>query len=199
MFWPVLTPSLSGMMWRMCRRSRTICLSLAFITVFLHLLLALFFLSTYHQTCDTPLPPRTHILRELAHTSGRAALPADTTQGDSSTKDAKKDAKGHERRVSASLDMAVSVGSPGAVRAQSLESGLSKLEALFDHSLYTMSNTLIPEEDWLLKVKPKIKASEKSSHMWSVWSSLCAYMCNKIPPIESAFPEPLSFSSTGFI
>lgn len=159
----------------MCRRSRTICLSLAFITVFLHLLLALFSLSTYHQACDTPLPPRTHILRELAHTnytsagiSGRAVPPADTTQRDSSTKDANKDAKGHVRTFSASIDMAGGVGPHGPVRAESLESGLSRLEALFDHSLYTMSNTLIPEEDWLLKVKPKIKASEKSSQMWSV-------------------------------
>uniref|UniRef100_A0A3Q1HBQ4 FAM20 C-terminal domain-containing protein n=1 Tax=Anabas testudineus TaxID=64144 RepID=A0A3Q1HBQ4_ANATE len=161
------------MMWRMYRRSRTICLFLAFTTIFLHLLLALLSLSTYHQACDTPLSPRTHILRELAHTnytsveiSGRAALPADTTQRGSSTNDANKDAKGHVQTGSASINMAGGVGCNGASRAESLECGLSKLEALFDHSLYTMPFTHIPEEDWLLKVKPKIKASEKSSQMW---------------------------------
>lgn len=49
---------------------------------------------------------------------------------------------------------------------------MSKLEALFDHPLYNMADPHIPEEDWLLKVKPKVKASEKSSQMWSVSFSL---------------------------
>uniref|UniRef100_A0A3Q3F6E6 Family with sequence similarity 20 member C, like n=1 Tax=Labrus bergylta TaxID=56723 RepID=A0A3Q3F6E6_9LABR len=47
-----------------------------------------------------------------------------------------------------------------------VESGLFKLEALFDHPLYNMPSSPIPEEDWLLKMKTTVKASEKSSQMW---------------------------------
>ncbi|XP_070684189.1 extracellular serine/threonine protein kinase FAM20C-like [Pempheris klunzingeri] len=172
------------MMLRMRCRSRTICLSLAFITIFLHLLLAFVSLPIYHQSCDPPLPPRTHILRDLARTSytsvgvsSPAEPPTDTTQRDSSSKGANKDAKDHVWALSemglsvregknTSMNTPVSVGRHGTNRAEVMESGLSKLEALFDHPLYNMPSPPIPEEDWLLKVKPKIKASEKSSQMW---------------------------------
>ncbi|XP_044195013.1 extracellular serine/threonine protein kinase FAM20C-like [Thunnus albacares] len=172
------------MMWRMRRRSRTICLSLAFVSIFLHLLLALVSLSIYHQPCDPPLPPRTHILRDLARAnytsvgiSSLAESPTDTTQRDSSSLDANKDAKGHVQTLpdkglpvkeskNASMNMPVSAVRDGASKAEPLESGLSKLVALFDHPLYNMPIPPIPEGDWLLKVKPKVKASEKSSQMW---------------------------------
>ncbi|XP_044043062.1 extracellular serine/threonine protein kinase FAM20C [Siniperca chuatsi] len=168
------------MMWRMRCRSRTICLSLAFITIFLYLLLAFVSLPIYHQPCDPLLPPRTHILRDLARAnytsvgiSGPAEPPTDTTHRFSSN----KDAKGHVRTLSdvfslmkegkhASVNMPVSVGRYGTNQAESVGSGLSKLEALFDHPLYNMPSPPIPEEDWLLKVKSKVKASEKSSQMW---------------------------------
>ncbi|XP_071359873.1 extracellular serine/threonine protein kinase FAM20C-like [Trachinotus anak] len=157
------------MMWCMRRRSRTICLSLAFITIFLHLFLALVSLSLYHQPCDHPLPPKTYILRDLARTNYTsvgirdvAEPPTDTAQRDSSTRDANKDTKGHP----ALINMAASVAQHDTNRAEPLDSGLSKLEALFDHPLYNMPRPPIPEEDWLLKVKPKVKASEKSSQMW---------------------------------
>ncbi|XP_045902965.1 extracellular serine/threonine protein kinase FAM20C-like [Micropterus dolomieu] len=143
------------MMWRMRCRSRTICLSLAFIAIFLHLLLVFVSLPIYHQPCNLPLPPRTQILRDLAsanYNSVGISVPAEpqtkTTHRDSSNKGANEDAKGH------------------ANRAESVESGLSKLEALFEHPLYNMPSPSIPEEDWLLKVKSKVKASEKSSQMW---------------------------------
>ncbi|TMS23004.1 Extracellular serine/threonine protein kinase FAM20C [Larimichthys crocea] len=177
-----ITPHL-GMMWRIRSRSRTICLSLALITVFLYLLLALVSLPIYHQPCDTPKAPGTHILRDLAHTdytsvgmNGLAEPPAETTHRDSSNKDANKDAKGYVRILSdvllvkegknASINMPVNAGRHGTNRAESAESGLSKLKALFDHPLYNMPSPPIPEEDWLLKVKSKVKASEKSSQMW---------------------------------
>ncbi|XP_062282314.1 extracellular serine/threonine protein kinase FAM20C-like [Scomber scombrus] len=143
------------MMWRMRRRSRTICLSLAFITIFLHLLLALVSLSIYQEPCDPPPSTRTHILTDLAKTnytsvgiSSLAESPADTTQRDSSNLDA-KNAKGHVTG-----------------KTEPLESGLLKLVALFDHPLYNMPTPPIAEEDWLLRVKPKVKASEKSSQLW---------------------------------
>uniref|UniRef100_A0A671W7K6 Family with sequence similarity 20 member C, like n=1 Tax=Sparus aurata TaxID=8175 RepID=A0A671W7K6_SPAAU len=158
-------------------RSRTICLSLAFITVFLYLLLALVSLPIHHQPCDPPLPPRTHVLRDLAradHASVGPSGPTDPAHRDSSSKGANKDAKGRVRTLSDGLSSASQgkMNMPGGVRrhgtdrAESVASGLSKLEALFDHPLYNMPSPPIPEEDWLLKVKPKIKASEKSSQMW---------------------------------
>ncbi|XP_053181726.1 extracellular serine/threonine protein kinase FAM20C-like [Scomber japonicus] len=166
------------MKWCMRRRSRTICLSLAFITIFLHLLLALVSLSIYHEPCDPPPSTRTHILSDLAQTnyttvgiSSLAEPPADTTQRVSSKLDA-KNAKDHvqiptdkglsvkERKASMNKTADVVHNSTG--KAETLESGLSKLVALFDHPLYNMPTPPIPEQDWLLKVKPKVKASEKS-------------------------------------
>ncbi|XP_034543519.1 extracellular serine/threonine protein kinase FAM20C [Notolabrus celidotus] len=170
------------MKWRLRFRSRTICLSLAFLSIFLHLLLVFVSLPVYHQPCDHPLPPRTHILRDLANTnysagsSGPAEPQTDTSRRDSSTKDANEDAKGHVQTLSNmglaekgerdSTNMPVSVGRHGADGEDPVESGLLKLEALFDHPLYNMPSPPVPEEDWLLKVKTKVKASERSSQMW---------------------------------
>ncbi|XP_039658877.1 extracellular serine/threonine protein kinase FAM20C-like isoform X2 [Perca fluviatilis] len=198
------------MMLRMRCRSRTICLSLAFITISLHLLLALVSLPIHHQSCDPPLPPRTHILRDLAHTNyttvgirGLAEPPTDTTQRYSSKKDANKDAKGHMQTHSgvglsvkegkyASVDMPVNVGRYGTNRAESVESGLTKLEALFDHPLYNMPAPPIPEEDWLLKVQPKAKASEKSSQMW-VSASQADYVDGQWNSSSNSHPPWLRF------
>ena len=178
-----LSAPLGGMMRRMRSRSRTICLSLAFVAVFLYLLLALVSLPIHHQPCDPLLPPRTHVLRDLArasYTSVGLSGPTDATHGDSSNKGANKGAKGHVRALSDGLLSATEgkMNMPGGERrhgtdrAESVASGQSKLEALFDHPLYNMPSPPIPEEDWLLKVKPKIKASEKSSQMWSVYTIL---------------------------
>uniref|UniRef100_UPI0009B32970 extracellular serine/threonine protein kinase FAM20C-like n=1 Tax=Monopterus albus TaxID=43700 RepID=UPI0009B32970 len=149
-------------MWHMRRRSRTICLVLAFITISLHLLFALVSFSINHQPCDPPLTPRTHILRNLANTnytsvgiSGPAQPPTDSSQRDSSN----KDAKGRVQMLT------TIVSRYSTNRSELLESGLSKLKALFDHPLCNIPGSPIPEEDWLLKVIPKVKASEKSSQM----------------------------------
>lgn len=115
--------------------------------------------------------------------SGPAEPPTDITHEDSSNKDANKDAKGHVRTHSdvglsvkeaknASMNIPVNVSRLGTIRAEPVESGLTKLEALFDHPLYNMPSPPIPEEDWLLKVKPRVKASEKSSQMWSVYDAV---------------------------
>lgn len=172
--------------WRMHRRSRTICLSLAFITVFLHLLLALVSLSIHQLPCDPPLPPRTPAFRDLARTSntsvgitGPAGTQTGTMQSDSSYKDDKKDAKGYVQTLpnkgllvkgekKAQITMTVRAHRNGANRTESLESDLLKLEALFDHPLYNIPMPAIPDDDWLLKVNPKVKPSERSSQMWSV-------------------------------
>ncbi|XP_029283363.1 uncharacterized protein LOC115005609 [Cottoperca gobio] len=166
-------------MLRMRCRSRTICLSLAFITLFFHLLLVLLSLPIYHQPCDPPLPTRTHILRDLAHTDyssvGTIGLAVAPTETESSNKDANKDDKGRVQTLSdvglsvkehkyASVDMPFSVDRSS--RAEALKAELSKLKALFDHYLYNIPGPPVPEEDWLLRVKPKVKASERSSQMW---------------------------------
>lgn len=171
----------------MRRRSRTICLSLAFISIFLHLLLALVSLSTYQQPCDTPLPPRTQFRRDVArtnYTSVGIRSPAeprnDAMKRDSSYEEGKNETKGHVLTLSDrglpvkgsknnSVNMAGSGGRYGSSRAKTLESDLLKLEALFDHPLYKILSPPVPQDDWLLKVKPKVKASEKSSQMWSVY------------------------------
>ncbi|XP_060946821.1 extracellular serine/threonine protein kinase FAM20C-like [Limanda limanda] len=150
------------------RRSRTICLSLAFTTVFLHLLLVLASLSIYQPPCDPP--PAPNILRVLARSSytptgvgGLADPPADTTQRDSLHVDASEDGKGRVGTV----EVAGSRGRHDNKGAEPLESGTSKLEALFDHPLYHTPGPAVPEEDWLLRVKPKVKAAEESSQMWA--------------------------------
>ncbi|XP_061595557.1 dynein heavy chain domain-containing protein 1 [Cololabis saira] len=165
-------------------RSRTICLYLAFIAVFFHLFLAFFSLSIHHSPCDPPLPARTNVLKDLAHinnTLGKIRDPAEpqtgVMQSDSSYEDPKKDAKGHVQTLSdkglsvkgfkkAPITMASSGGRNDANRTKSLESDLLKLEALFDHPLYNIPMPAIPEVDWLLKVKPKVKPSEANSDMW---------------------------------
>lgn len=149
-----LTSSLSRMIWRLRSRSRTICLALALAAASLYLLLLLAS-HVYLRPCDTLLPHKTHILRELAH---RNFSPvgvtdphgADAPHGDSASRDARGKLKGH--------------ADPPA----SAESGLSKLEALFNHPLYNLPQPPIPEEDQLLKVRAKVKTSEWSSQMWSV-------------------------------
>lgn len=191
------------MRWCTRRRSRTICLSLAFATVFFHLLLALVVLSIYNQPCDTHSSPKIHSLRMLANAnymstwaSSLVKPPLDTNQMDSSKSDAKlnpkmlaktankagfEDLSGRERPASfiiddkdslmkksenALLTIAAKLGRYHPSLAEPTGSGLSKLEALFRHPMYNMPSLTIPEEDWLLKVKPKVKASERSSQMW---------------------------------
>lgn len=161
----------------MCRRSRTICLLLAFVTVFLHLLLALVSLSIHHLPCDAPLPPRTHVFRDLAHANtlmdirGDFEPPADS-QTDTSYKDGTKHPNGNTfpgklyvKGNKNTQSMHLRAGYNGN---ESEESDLLKLKALFDHPLYNVPRPAVPEDDWLLKVKPKVKKSERTSQMWSV-------------------------------
>ncbi|KAM3864703.1 extracellular serine/threonine protein kinase FAM20C-like [Diretmus argenteus] len=152
------------------RLSRTICLSLAFVAIFLHLLLVLVSLSADQQPCDASLPPRTHILRALAHatatTTGSDSLampPPDTLQIPigPQLRPASFNMTGKGRK--GLVNMAAKVGRRGP---SMVEPRLSKFEALFSHPLYNQPRPPIPEEDWLLKVRPKVKAREKSSLMW---------------------------------
>lgn len=161
----------------MWRRSRTICLSLAFTTVFLHLLLALVTLSIPHLPCDIQLPPKTHF-RDLAtdasvRVRGHAELPADALQKESSNQDGEREAEIIAQRVPhkrltlrGDKHAANNDTVKAANQTERLESDLLKLKALFDHPLYNLPRPAVTEEDILLKVKPKIKPSQRSSQIW---------------------------------
>ncbi|XP_038160741.1 extracellular serine/threonine protein kinase FAM20C-like [Cyprinodon tularosa] len=167
------------MTWRMRRRSGTICLSLAFITIFLHLLLALITLSIPHLPCDTTLQPKIH-LRDLARTNntsvgvrGLEEPPPDPLQRDPSYQDVGREAKINVQRLPYNSFRSKEGKNPqnnntesAANRTERWASDLSKLRALFDHPLYNMPKPVVPEDDWLLKVKPKVKPSQRSTQMW---------------------------------
>ncbi|KAK1886188.1 putative pre-16S rRNA nuclease [Dissostichus eleginoides] len=135
-------------MLRMRYRSRTICLSLAFFTVFFHLLLVLVSLPINQQSCDPPLNPRTNILRELANkdqSSVGSDGPAEASTGrQASSKDARKDARKDASKDARGGFVPMDVSS---VTERSLESDQRKMEALFDHPLYNMPGPPVPEED----------------------------------------------------
>lgn len=142
------------MIWRIRSRSRTICLSLAVVTASLYLLLLLASHSVDLQPCDALLPSKTHVLQDLAHKNLSPAgvkHPVDTVHGNSSNRDTSSEVRGHADQA-----------------RKSVESGLTKLEALFGHPLYNLPCPPIPEEDLLLKVRPQVEASETNSQIWSV-------------------------------
>ncbi|XP_054635121.1 extracellular serine/threonine protein kinase FAM20C-like [Dunckerocampus dactyliophorus] len=148
------------MMWRLRRRSRTICLSLALFSIVLHLLLALASLSLYRQPCDLLLAPGPRVSQHLLNKSGDSMVIDHPTKLPADTKD----------RVGMLRDKLLSAQGGGITPVKEalvepVAAGLSKLAALFDHPLYNVPISAIPEDDWLLKVKPKMK-SERSSQIW---------------------------------
>ncbi|XP_054896857.1 extracellular serine/threonine protein kinase FAM20C-like [Poeciliopsis prolifica] len=167
------------MTWYMWRRSRTICLSLAFVTVFLHLLLALVTLSVPHLPCDAPLPPEMHfrVLARNANTSardgGHVEPPTDARLGDSSNQDGRREAKVNVHRLpykrliwKGDRQETENNTESNGNQTERWESDMLKLKALFDHPLYNTPRAAVAEDDWLLKMKPKIKPSQRSSQMW---------------------------------
>ncbi|XP_056157623.1 dynein heavy chain domain-containing protein 1 [Lampris incognitus] len=171
------------MRWYVCRRSRTLCLSFAFATVFLHLLFLLVSFSARRHPCDpqsSSPPAKTDIFRGPAHAgfystgvSGIAKPPVDTAERDVSDTAAggdpeeppaarKADAEGRRGGGGhASLDTAAEAGQSGHKTR-----GPTKFEALFSHPLYNMPVPPVPEEDMLLKVKPRPKTGDRSSQEW---------------------------------
>lgn len=109
--------------------------------------------------------------------SAPTGLPNDAANRDFPDKDANKEGRGHAQTLSDVflsakeniMNTTAGVGCYGTTCAESVESGLSELETLFNHPLYNMPRPPIPEEDWLLKAKSMVEASEKSSQMWSVF------------------------------
>ncbi|XP_061130715.1 extracellular serine/threonine protein kinase FAM20C-like isoform X1 [Syngnathus typhle] len=148
------------MMWRMRRRSRAICLSLALVSIFFHLLLAFVSLSMYRQACDPPIPTSMTFSKHLANKSFTAV--AVLTESP-----LKRDSPGVKGRGGAPLDKFQSrrIGLIKASFVDPLGSSLAKLQALFEHPLYKAPMSAIQQDDMLLRVLPKMK-SERSSQMW---------------------------------
>lgn len=174
-----LHSSLTRVMLCKRRRTRTICLSLACIAIFLHLFLALLSLSIYHQPCDSPLMTKVHTSNHLpCALSKPAGASPGAAQEDASNKEGSNEGKGRVLTASASPGVHGRIGHnvDNGNRVEPWESGLEKLKALFEHPLYNLPRPPISEEDVLLKVKPKVKAVGESSQMWCV---LCWWWTKK--------------------
>ncbi|KAJ8363258.1 hypothetical protein SKAU_G00120890 [Synaphobranchus kaupii] len=147
------------------RYSRPLCLLLACLSLALHLLLALFSLSLSRTPCGPPPHPRTNSLRALADANLTSAEAGDPPGRDAAA------GRGHgaparllpgsragnsdpplEEGPIGSLNMAAKMGR----LAKSAGAGLPKLWALFSHPLYNLPCPPLHEDDWLLKVKPKL-------------------------------------------
>ncbi|XP_030638738.1 extracellular serine/threonine protein kinase FAM20C [Chanos chanos] len=170
------------MRWFMRRRTRLLCLVLAGISVFLHLLLVLLMLSVYQSPCLSPSPHHDKpslALEDNNFTSkyNYVKLPAHMGQKSSSNTDANgrhkmaassnmADMRNHENsalkedREIASFKMAAPNGNHAATPSKA---DLTKLEALFDHPLYNLPQPPLEEEDWLLRVKAKANVAERES------------------------------------
>ncbi|KAJ8406689.1 hypothetical protein AAFF_G00296050 [Aldrovandia affinis] len=155
------------------RCSRPVCLLLACLSLALHLLLALFSFSVNQTSCSPQPRPGTQSLRAVAGTNftsleaGSAKRDPDAGRGGSPPLSASRD----HQEVPAQLH-AGSRDSPLEERLGSLNrvgrlalpgASLSKLQALFSHPLYSLPRPPLQDDDWLLKVKPKVKDSNRDS------------------------------------
>ncbi|CAL8287833.1 unnamed protein product [Arctogadus glacialis] len=150
------------------RRSGTICLCVASFALLLHLLLLCFSFSSIPQTqsCnpsssssssssssarrDAPLHPAND-------TSGLAPPPAETTPPD--TLKTRRGVVPRDSKARRPPPVGGEAGGGGGV-------SVSKLQAFFSHPLYNLPSPAVPEEDWLLRVKPKAQPSKESSLFW---------------------------------
>ncbi|XP_077425988.1 extracellular serine/threonine protein kinase FAM20C [Vanacampus margaritifer] len=150
------------MMWRLRRHSRTICLSLVLVSIILHVLLAFVSLSLYRQPWDPPPPTGMPSSKHLANKSyGFTGI---TVLTDSLADGPQRDSPG----AKVSPPEKFQSGKIAPVKApivKPLASSLAKLQALFNHPLYNAPISAIKEDDFLLRVKPKLR-SDSSSQMW---------------------------------
>ncbi|XP_035259598.1 extracellular serine/threonine protein kinase FAM20C-like [Anguilla anguilla] len=159
--------------WGLRRCSRPACLLLACLSLALHLFLALSSLSLSQTPCRPPARPRTKTIRALADfnftwlEAGSPGRGTGASQVDSSHQDASRphdekagnSAPSLEEGPIASLNMATKMDP----LAKSAGAGLPKLSALFSHPLYNLPRPPLHEDDWLLKVKPKVKGNNGDS------------------------------------
>ncbi|XP_031419802.1 extracellular serine/threonine protein kinase FAM20C isoform X2 [Clupea harengus] len=171
------------MRWCVRRRARALCLVLACLSVLLHLFLVLLTLSVY-QTPSEPqvqLPSKT--IRALTDPTvtppmdSHGKAPSGLRPPGVSIMDV-----GGDRNMAARTGEESSVPKQdGAVKTlsetvkmecvntpdlQPLKPNLTKMEALFKHPLYNVPGPPLQDDDWLLRMKPKVKEQELESHQW---------------------------------
>ncbi|XP_062404509.1 extracellular serine/threonine protein kinase FAM20C-like isoform X2 [Sardina pilchardus] len=171
------------MRWCTRGRVRTLCLGLACLSVLLHVLLVMLTLSVYQTPCEphSQLPGET--IRALAdpnaapRSDSHGKAPSDPRQPGVSSRDVSGDHKmaAQTREESSAvkqggivepLGETVKVKPVSSPELQPLKPNLTQLEALFAHPLYNLPGAPLQEEDWLLRVKPKVKENELDSPQW---------------------------------
>lgn len=164
------------------RSTRSIYLSLAFLSLALHLLLAFFCLSVLQTACVLPTttssasiyrPATPH--QESASSLSSSSLP---TTSHPSLPAIPRDKKRHSLIFQA-LNPKDSFGDAtdkekkliGAGKLIEKVKGQDKLEALFKHPLYNVPLPELQGDDWLLRVKQHVHAkdTESDDHSDSAW------------------------------
>nr|XP_015195473.1 PREDICTED: extracellular serine/threonine protein kinase FAM20C-like [Lepisosteus oculatus] len=144
-----------------------VCLSLA-----LHLLLALYSLSFLHDTC--PRPPLAHPGGSVRKTVRSALLGSGQPSDTATPSMAASKAPPHPARdggPTASLNMAAEMSQEGSPK-MAASPVRSKLQALFQHPLYTLPEPEVGEDDWLLQVRSKVgDSNEDSNRITEEWVS----------------------------
>lgn len=137
---------------KLARSTRSIYLSLACLSLTIHLLLAFFCLSILQTACI--LPPSS------SSSSTRDTVPV---QHDSSPVDAEQ----HQMNVQGQRPAAEDPFSRnekksiGGGKAAQETKGRPKVEALFRHPLYNQPRPQLQEDDWLLRVRTSKQAQEE--------------------------------------
>ncbi|XP_064172415.1 extracellular serine/threonine protein kinase FAM20C-like [Anguilla rostrata] len=138
------------------------------VSLALHLVLALLSLLVLQRPCDPHSPLRTNAFPHptnsnlTAAKAGSPKLSPDSRNAGSSRKmDSNQNprAAGKEGHAFSPPDRTGYPVSSG----RSVGSSPSKLQALFSHPLYNLPRPPIQEDDWLLRVKPKVKDNERDS------------------------------------
>lgn len=125
------------------RSTRSIYLSLACLSLVLHILLAFFCLSILQTACILPPSSSTRDTDPVQHDPHPGPLDAERHRRNvQSSRPAGEDSlSGEEKRIT------------GGGKAAREVKGRSKLDALFGHPLYSLPRPQLQEDDWLLRVR----------------------------------------------
>lgn len=139
---------------KLARSTRSIYLSLACLSLTIHLLLAFFCLSILQTVCILHPPSSSSSTRDtvpVQHGSRPSPLDAEQHQMNvQGQRPAEEDPLGgNEKKL---------IG--GGKAAQEVK-GRSKLEALFRHPLHNQPRPQLQEDDWLLRVKTSQRSQDK--------------------------------------
>ncbi|MBN3295116.1 FA20C kinase, partial [Amia calva] len=133
----------------MRRRSRPFFLFLFCLSLALHLFLALHTLSLSRDPCPPPPPPHHPAKTVRSAPQALTAMPNMATDW------------GHH----SSPNMATGEGHPTTLK-KATGPAQARLQALFQHPLYNLPQPQLMEDDWLLRVKSKVKESNSNTQEW---------------------------------